>query len=620
MKNISRREMLKMMVVGSAGAILAACAPAVTAAPQATSSPMPAPPTYTPMPAATDTPAMAMPTNTAAPSATAAATATSAPQALVNAWGVTLPADAAPLDQQFLRYMSLDGTTMDFAVGVYKRPANTDILTTPMVRLNKNFEILAAGGLSWEVSQDGKTWTFHLDPALTWSDGSPYNADDVVSTFQYQADPKHAWDFAWFWGDIVNFNDAVAGKVPTSQIGVTKVDDHTVQFVTSASSPYFLSKALYIRPLSKVAFDKNGELYDSKPETSVSSSPWILQEWTHGKQVVFVPNTKYTGQLKPLMEKMTVVLADSMSGEFAAYQNNEVDLCMNFSPADIATINADAELNKEYHPSFGDFRTYYLGYDTKNKPFSDLKVRQAFAKVIDRNALITNVIKRQGIPAYSFLMPGFPDSTSDVLKNEDVNKLDVTAAQKLLSDAGYPGGKGFPALQLTLRNENDLNKAVAAAMAGMITDNLGIPVQVNNIADSNTFMTQLNAYKLQFYFLSYGFDYLDASNMLGIWLTGGRHTWSNPQFDTLVKDASSNVDQAKRDQEFKDAEKILVDDAGGIFIYHVTPGAIYRPYMKGSELEPDKTGVAAWHWPNTEDIGMLMPTLYVSSDVSNFRK
>jgi len=77
---------------------------------------------------------------------------------------------------------------------------------------------------------------------------------------------------------------------------------------------------------------------------------------------------------------------------------------------------------------------------------------------------------------------------------------------------------------------------------------------------------------------------------------------------------------AKRSQQFKDAEKILVDDGGGIFIYHVTPGAIYRPFLQGEELTPDKTGVAAWHWPTTEDIGMLMPTVYVTKDVPGTRK
>ncbi len=612
---MSRREMLRFFALSGAATLVAACGPAATTqapAPEATSTPLPPPPTYTPAPKATEPPA---------PTATAAPTNTPAPQAVVNAWGVTLPEDAAPLDQQFIRMQGdTKAKTLDFSVAVYARPgAGSDILTTPLVRLNKNFEILAAGAKTWEVTPDGKTWTFHLDPKLTWSDGTPYTADDIVATFQYQADPKHAWDFTWFWSDIVNFDDAVAGKKPVTDIGVKAVDANTVQFLTTAASPYFLSKAIYVRPMNKAALEKHGEYYDNNPETCVSSSPWLVEEWSPGKQIVFGPNKKYTGDLKPYLEKMVITLVDDFNGEFRAYQNNEVDFCYNFSPADIQLINSDPELNKEYHPSFGDFRTYYLGFG-KDKPWSDIKVRQAIAKVIDRDAIIANVVKRQGIPAYSFLMAGFPDSSMDVLKNEDVNKLDVAAAKKLLADAGYPDGKGFPAIELTLRNENDLNKAVAAAIAGMIKDNLNIDVQVKNIADSKTFMADLNAHKIPFYLLSYGFDYLDASNMLGIWVSGGRHSWSNPEFDKLVKDASSNTDMAKRSQEFKDAEKILVNDVGGVFIYSVTPGYIYRPYLKGEELEPDKTGVAAAHWPTWEDIGMLMPTTYITKDVANFRK
>jgi ABC-type oligopeptide transport system substrate-binding subunit len=544
-----------------------------------------------------------------------------AASAETNAWGVKMPADAAPLDQQFVRLLQYEGTTADFAVSVYKRggTSNASITSTPFVIINKNFELLPSGALSYDASKDGKTWTFHMDPALKWSDGNPVIADDVVFTFQYQADPKHAWDFAWFWSDIVNWDEAVAGKVPVTAIGVKKIDNYTVQFTTTVPSPYFPSKAIYVRPLSKVAFQKYGEYYNNDPKTSVSSSPWILTEWTKGKQMVFGPNKKYTGKLKPLMQYMILEFGD-MATEFNAYRNNEVDECQTFSPADIATIAKDSQLNSEYHPSFGDFRTYYLGFDTTTKPFNDLRVRQAVAKAVDRESIIKNVVGRQGMAAYSFLMPGFPDSNSPALKNEDVNKYDVAAAQKLLSDAGYPGGKGFPRQQLWLRNENSLNTTIGQAIAAMLKDNLGIDVEVSN-QENKVFMTSLNAHTLPFYFLSYGFDYLDPSNMLGIWASGGRHAWTNAKFDALIKDATSlSGNQAKRDQEFKDAEKILVDDVGGVFVYHATPGNIYKPYLKGSELEPDKTGIAAWHWPNLEDVGALMSTIYVSNSVPKGRK
>lgn len=594
--------------------LLAACATATEAPKASTSTPLPIPPTYTAIPAKPAATATTAPTEAPAPTEPPKA------EAIVNAWGVTLPEDAAPLDQQFIRIFGSNvGDTPDFAVGVYKRPSSyMSILSTPLVRLDKNFDILPGGALTWEPSEDGKTWTFHLNPELTWSDGNPVLADDVVFTFQYMAAPEHAWDFAWFWSDVVNFDEVVAGQVPADQLGVKKIDDYTVTITTEDASPYFPSKALYVRPLSKIAFEAHGEFYNSTPETSVSSSPWILTEWTKGKRVVFSPNTNYTGDLKPYIENLIIELTGDYSISFSAYQNNEIDWTETFSPAEVELISADPELNAEYHPGYGDFRTYYLGFNTYAKPFDDIKVRQAFAKAIDRDSIIENVVGRQGMAAYSFLMPGFPAADADAYKALNVNKFDVAAAKQLLADAGYPEGQGFPKLELWLRNENDLNQSVANAIAAMIKDNLGVDVEVSN-KENKLFMDTLNKHELQFYFLSYGFDYLDPSNMLGIWTSAGRHAWKVDEFDQLVKDASALTgDDAKRTQMFKDSEKILVEDVGAVFIYHATPGNMYKPYLKGTELEPDKVGLAAWHWPGLEDIGMLFPTLYISNDVEKF--
>jgi ABC-type transport system substrate-binding protein len=594
-----------MMVISLIASACAQPTPVVAPTDLPASTPLPPPATYTPGAGPTTAP-------TTAPEATAA------PGGMVNAFGVTLPADAAPPEKQFLRLLATEGTVIHFAESVYKRTTYDDILTTPLVRINKNFEIVPAGAESWEVSSDGLTWTYHLDKNLKWSDGNPVTAADYVFTFQYQADPEHAWDFTWFWSVIKNFDEAVAGDVPVTDIGVQSVDDFTLQFITEVPAPYFPAQALYARPLSKVAFEKSGEFYDNNPATSVSSSPWILEEWTKGKQMVFGPNLNYTGKEKPYIERIILTFGD-ISTDFVAYQANEVDMAANFTPADIALISNDPVLSQEYHPGFGDFRTDYLGFDTLRPPFDELKVRQAFAKAIDRAAIINNIVHKQGIAAYSFLMPGFPDASSDELSKLDVNTYDPAAAQQLLADAGYPGGAGFPKQELWLRQENDLNKAVANAIASMLKDNLGVEVEVSD-KETKLFMDSLNAHETKFYMVSYGFDYLDASNMLGVWLSTGRHAWKNDAFDELVNKAASFVGPAaERSQMFKDAERILVEDVGGIFLIHRTPGNIYRPYIKGSELEPDKTGVATWHWPGIEDISMLMLTMYISKDVDQYR-
>ena len=140
--------------------------------------------------------------------------------------------------------------------------------------------------------------------------------------------------------------------------------------------------------------------------------------------------------------------------------------------------------------------------------------------------------------AYSFLMPGFPDANSKALSEENVNKYDVAAAQKLLADTAIRVAKGFLPWRCGCARRTRSTRPSPKRIASMIKDNLGIDVQVSQ-KEQKLFMDTLNAHKLQFYYLSYGFDYLDPSNMLGIWVTGGRHTWSNPQFDSLIKQASS---------------------------------------------------------------------------------
>src|SRR5947208_8460756 len=143
-----------------------------------------------------------------------------------NTVGKPLPADAAPPEQQVITWLTQPATTLDFFVSVYKRPQNVDgnswsnILSTPLVRLDKNFNLAPAAAKSWDASKDGLTWVFHLDKSLMWSDGTPLTADDFVSTFRLGADPKQAWDFAWFFGDIKGWKYAVNGKFNLYQIVV----------------------------------------------------------------------------------------------------------------------------------------------------------------------------------------------------------------------------------------------------------------------------------------------------------------------------------------------------------------------------------------------------------------
>ena len=572
-----------------------------------------------------------VPTNTTAAaggtSAAAAATTAAAGGTASTLNGVTLPADAAPPAQQvYINHYdnTADFTTIDFFESVYKRGgATSDILSDPLVRLDKNFKTQPGAATKWEADSTGLVWTFHLDPKLIWSDDTPVTADDYVATLRYGADPKHAWDFTWFFqGVIKNWTEVVAGKVPLDQLGVKASDANTLQITTESAAPYLPTMMLYSNPMQKKALESQGGLYNSKPSTSVSSGPFILKEWRKGDRLIFEANPKYKGTNKPFIQKI-ISIGAAPSTDFASYQADEIDYVLgsNLSPADNQIISQDGTIQKQVHPQPNDFRTDYLFFDDQKPPFNNIKVRQAFSRVVDRDSLIQQIIKpSQGIPAYSFLMPGFPASNSQALK--EIQSYDLAKAKQLMSDAGYPGGKGFPKITLWLRNEAPVRQAMAQAIAASLKQNLGVEVEVAN-KEYKTFTDALNAKptQIQFGLVSYGMDFLDPYNMLSVWLGGGRHNWNNTTFDDMVKKAAAFTgDPSERTKMFQDAEKLLVTEAPGVFIYHRYQSDLYKPYMKGTELEPDQNGVAALHWPGYTNYSNVIGTMYISKDVSSFNR
>ena len=574
----------------------------------------------------------AAPAEPTATTGAAAAEPTKAPDTSAAAGstlnGVTLPPDAAPPEYQvYVSYFdnTADFTTIDFMESVYKRGGVgvVDLLSDPLVRLDKNFAVQPGAATKWTSNATGTEWTFELAPGLMWSDDTPLTADDYVATFRYAADPKHAWDFAWYYsapGAIKGWDDAVAGKTGLDQIGIRADGPNKVVFTTDTPAPYLPAKLVYSTPLQKKALEAHGGTYNSDVATSVSAGPFVLKEWKKGERLVYEANPKYKGSNKPFIQKVISIGAKPETF-FAGYQAGEVDFVPGayLQTADNEIIAADPELSKEVKTNSQDFRTDYLFFDTKKPPFDNLKVRQAFSHIVDRETLIKTIVTpSQGIPAYSFLMPGFPAANSEALKG--IQNYDPAKAKSLLAEAGFPDGKGFPKLTLWLRNESTIRQALAQAIAATIKQELGIEVEVSN-KDFKSYMEALNAKptQVQFGMVSYGMDFLDASNMLGVWLSSGRHNWQNAEFDKMVNDAAANLDTAAREKQFQDAEKLLVTDAPAVFIYHRTVGDLIKSYVKGSELEPNKTGSAGLQWPGFSAYSNSVSSLYITNDVTKAR-
>jgi ABC-type oligopeptide transport system substrate-binding subunit len=550
----------------------------------------------------------------------------------VDVYGRTLPADAAPYAMQTYRGLCNANRTeisLSSVVSVYQRICDLfgfDQFSDSLVQLDQNMQLFPGAATSWEPTEDGLGWIFHLRGDQVWNDGTPVTAMDWVRSYQYMADPANAYDFVWMWqGVIQGWDEAVAGEIPPDQIGVEAVDDNTLLIKTQKPFPPLPATTMYWPPMQAKSLGEPGNWhpeYILDPATSVSSGPFMVKEFVPGDHLLLEANPDYVGPRTPWLRQIIGVYGDETNGSFIAFQNYEVDTVdyINLKPSDYVIINQNEKMRTNFRPHAGDFRTDYLFFDTFNPPFNDLNVRLAFAKAVDRQSIADNVINVGGAqaayPAHSFLAPGFPgwDSQGDF---KDVQVYDCDAAKQLLADAGYPNGEGFPAQELKLRGEGEGIESWYVAVAASISQCLNIKITVNNM-EYNAFMDALLARPttLQFGGVSYGMDYLDPANMLGVWKSTGRHSWRNAEYDQLVNEADQMIgDRDARMAKYHEAERILVEDVGGVFLFHRNLGTLFQPYVAGGKcFTPDNQGISAWHWNNQWCFGEF----YITKDVLNY--
>jgi ABC-type transport system substrate-binding protein len=529
----------------------------------------------------------------------------------------TPPADAAPPEKQVIIFPADVSTAkvLDFYEQVYQRPFCADLFSEPLVRLNRDFEIIPGVAESWQGSEDGMTWTFPLRQGIMWSDGNPLTAADWVATFQYAGNPEHAWDFTWFFqGVLKGWNEALEGG-PLDQIGVRQgASEYELIIETEVPAPYIPAMMLYSLPFSATALAEHGSgLYNVDPATAVTCGPYQLTEWTQQQQIVYTKNPNYTGSIQVIPERVINRLA-TPDTYFQMYQNNEVDYVEAPDPAALTIMQSDEATAKEVYAGVGDFRTHYIFFDVTKAPFDNLQVRQAWSHAINRDALAEQVLGPNGTQAYSWLAPGFPASQREAV--QDIQAFDPAVAKDLLAQAGYPDGDGFPAQTMWLRAPTPLEKTVAGALAAMIKENLNIDVELEE-HDSAGFMGALTAKPTEILlgFVSYGMDYLDPSNMLSVWKSGGRHSWVNEEYDAKLKEASEYLGTTEeRVALFQEAERILVEDVPGVFVYHATEVQLIKPWLKGDFIAPDKNGIAAFHWPDFTTMSTLPEEIYVGAD------
>ncbi len=432
--------------------------------------------------------------------------------------------------------------------------------------------------VNWEEKDGGLKYVFTLRDGLKWSNGDPITAEDFVYSWQRALDPRTASEYAYQLyyikgGEALNAikTDAAdaTSKIDAAMkaLGVKAVDAKTLEVTLEAPTPYFIALTAFptLHPVNKkvVTADKD---WATKAASYVSNGPYKLTAWEPKKQLVMEKNPNYWDAANVKVDKLIYYMVEEKATALNMWESDQVDIIESPPPAELARLTKEGKLKKA--PSYG---TYYYLFNNKVKPFDNPKVRKALSMAIDRKAIVENVTRGGQVPAFAFVAPGSPDDAGKDFRagREAMFKEDVAEAKKLLAEAGYPDGKGFPAVTF-LYNTDEGHKAVGEAIKEMWKQNLGINVTMQN-TEWKVVLDKRHKGDYQIARAGWYGDYLDAMTYMDLYVTDGGNNdsfWSNTQYDKLIADTKKTTDAKVRFDNMKKAEEILINDMPIMPIYY----------------------------------------------------
>lgn len=517
-----------------------------------------------------------------------------------------LPADAAAPERQVFRYFSNEPSSLDVSVALYESLGSA-FLFERLCMIDENEALIPGAADRWERSPDGRTWTFHLHPGARWSDGTPVTAHDFEYTFKRLLHPDSGNVYAFFYYDIKGaraYNQRRTGD--PDLLGVRAVDDLTLEIETEEPCAYlpYVTSYTASSPVPRWQVEKYGARW-TETGRCVSNSAFRLDEWLQGKYMTFRLNPYYKGNNPGHLRKIVRLFSGTAGTGSASggvgllpYENDEVDLVGVGSPADLDRIRNDPELGQQLW-KFNGVSTVYLFFRTREPPLNDVRVRQAIARAIDKQTIADVLFKGAVRPAYGMRPPNFPGYAGEELRH--LQQFDPESARRLLAEAGYPGGRGFPALEVWLRDASPSSQSGQAVqmIQEQLLEILGIRIEIRNM-QANAFNRLMYEWEIPIGMVSYGADFSDPQSLLGVpWRSQPRgftrHDWSNARYNDLIDRARMETDPERRMRLYEEAEWILTSEVGGAFLWHDHRFQLRKPWLKG--LKRDRAGFYPF-WEN----------------------
>ena len=560
MKRISRRNFLKVAGVGAAALGLAACGGSKSGS-----------------------------TATSGTASSAAGSSTGS----VNTAGFTVQYGSNP-------------ETLDPALNSAVDGGNTIITVfETLLIINENNEAVPGQAESWTTSEDGLTWTFTMRDGLKWSDGSELNAKDFEYSFKRMANPDTAAPYAeTCLGMIDGFEEAAgfpdADGNPTVEpnldaLNVKASDDgKTLTIVLGYPCSYFDKIAAFaaMSPVQKATVEANGDAWCTSPDTYVCNGPYMITEWTPSERIVLTKNPNYVGgwdNSKIVSDSITLLLLEDSSASFAAYNSGEAVMIKDVPTDEIPSLTKAEDGGDFYVDTI--LGTYYVSLNLKRDAFQDAKVRKALSLAIDRDYVANTIMQGTYSTADSIVGPGIVDENGYFHDNGNAPYIsadyeaNLAEAKKLLEEAGYPNGEGYPTIEYSC---NDAGYHVPLAEYLQQTwGDLGITLTISKM-EWSAFTAARRAGEYDVARNGWVMDYNDPSNMLDLFCTSNGNNdgkYSNPEFDAAI-DASRVADSAEHFAQLHKAEDILMEDMGCL------PIAYYNEYwLQSSSLK------GTWHSP-----------------------
>lgn len=458
------------------------------------------------------------------------------------------------------------------ATGVPEHHIMSSVMEGLVLKDRKSLEPRPGVAESWTISDDGRVYTFKLRDDARWSNGDPHIANDYVWSWWRALQPALGNQYAYMLFPIKNAKRYYDRETEDfGDVGVKALDQRTLQVTLTNPTPYFLQLLDHysLFPVHQATIEKFGNADQRGTRWSyegnlVSNGPFKLDEWKINRHITVTRNLHYWDNDNVALNGIVFKPVENTVTEERMFRAGQLHVTSNVPADKISTYRKSNSTELKIAPYLG---TYFYRLNIKTPQLQDRRVRRALGMAIDREKLVENITKGGQIPAYTMTPPGtmgyYPKSTL---------AFDPEGAKNLLSEAGYPNGEGFPAIEI-LYNTNEGHRKIAVALQEMWKDYLNIDIKLLN-QEWKVYLATESAGDYQISRGGWIGDYVDPNNFLDMFLCGGgnnRTGWCNEEYDRLILEvAPSQSSHEERLAVFQQAETMLLDDMPIIPVYTYT--------------------------------------------------